>query len=201
MVQIRINYSNLRKVQLGMEVFPTRGKIRQSAPIFHLAYIISTSKRNIHLLSLSVGWISPIQQKSNKQRKVFPLKHACRRQKVPAEVCCQIGLLCTHPHPVAFQEITEATVRDKRGHDTSQLGSKLPVMRPSTKDSLARISPNLKKHENSGSSELPFVTTLLRDVKRAFPPLEPEENPRRKRFRKELERAWAQNLADGLADY
>ncbi|KAJ3196501.1 hypothetical protein HDU82_001769 [Entophlyctis luteolus] len=100
---------------------------------------------------------------------------------------------------------SRASVRPKsplnNKHIQSAKGSKLPVMRPSTKDSLARISPNLKKHENSGSSELPFVTTLLRDVKRAFPPLEPEENPRRKRFRKELERAWAQNLADGLADY
>ncbi|KAJ3293443.1 hypothetical protein HDU79_000320 [Rhizoclosmatium sp. JEL0117] len=51
------------------------------------------------------------------------------------------------------------------------------------------------------SDKVPFVPSLIRDIKRAFPPLEPEENPRRKRFKVELQKAWTRNLELGLADY
>ncbi|KAJ3125500.1 hypothetical protein HK100_010770 [Physocladia obscura] len=84
---------------------------------------------------------------------------------------------------------------------SSPSGSHIPIKSPISRRSLRNISKNRKDVEQDVDWEQPFVAPLIKDVKRAFPPLEPDENPRRKRFKEELEKAWEKNLEEGLADY
>ncbi|KAI9334556.1 hypothetical protein BDR26DRAFT_936881 [Obelidium mucronatum] len=92
-------------------------------------------------------------------------------------------------------------------HQNSSPGSHIPILslnrlnspkRPKSRVSFSPMKGNGK--EDTYSTKDPFVPSLIRDVKRAFPPLEPEQNPRRKRFRVEMEKAWAKSLAEGLAE-
>ena len=59
---------------------------------------------------------------------------------------------------------------------------------------LPRRAVKTKRDKDGRLVEAPFVTPLVPHIKRAFPPLELEENPRRKRFWDELDKGWVKSL-------
>ncbi|KAI8845776.1 hypothetical protein BJ741DRAFT_644281 [Chytriomyces cf. hyalinus JEL632] len=87
--------------------------------------------------------------------------------------------------------------------------SRLPLLHSSYSPQLSgtkklgksTVRPDGTSKVGSISVAEPFIDPLLHEAKRAFPMLEVESNPRRKRFRAELGKAWKESLDMGLAEY
>ncbi|KAJ3258518.1 hypothetical protein HDU77_002243 [Chytriomyces hyalinus] len=87
--------------------------------------------------------------------------------------------------------------------------SRLPLLHSSYSPQLSGTKkPGMSTVRADGTSKVgsltalePFIDPLLHEAKRAFPMLEVESNPRRKRFRAELGKAWKESLDMGLAEY
>lgn len=94
--------------------------------------------------------------------------------------------------------LRKSPTRPSSPHRQSPAPTAASRRRSSSPSSAKRSSPrrvvNMKRDKDGRLVEAPFVTPLVPHIKRAFPPLELEENPRRKRFRDELDKGWVKSL-------
>ncbi|KAJ3323429.1 hypothetical protein HDU76_013667 [Blyttiomyces sp. JEL0837] len=103
------------------------------------------------------------------------------------------------PSPVRSHSAQSQSIYPSRSIFRSPSRQQQHQVRPNSKssdkkrrksDNNWKFAPQSHDDERGRAGVVPFVRPLVKDIKRAFPPLEPENNPRRKRFRAELELAW-----------